>query len=291
MVIVVNFATPADTAEIIEVCALVTEMVVTVKPALVNPAGTVTWPRVLAKELLLDRLTTVPPVGAGAVSETVQELLVPPVMLLGEHATEDTLGCETCAVVRVREKFRTLPFRLAVSITVVFALTVDDAAAVNPMLVVPFSIVTGDETVTFELLLEIAIFVLLLAAPLKLTVQAAVPGGFRLPGVHVRFDSTGAAPPVSVTGKVLVTPFRTAEIVTGVFELTDDAAVAVNPMLLVPVATVTGDDTVNFALLLETDTFVLLAADPLRLTMQEVVPGGVRLAGVHVTLDNTGPAG
>ncbi len=46
---------------------LVTASVLTGKPVLDKPAGTVTWPGTTAFELLLDTVTGVPPAGAGPV--------------------------------------------------------------------------------------------------------------------------------------------------------------------------------------------------------------------------------
>ena len=84
--------TPAEVAEILALCTLVTLVVVTVKPALMRPAGTVTCAGTLASALLLCSVTVVPPEGAAAVRFTVQDALDPPVTLAGVHTTEETPG-------------------------------------------------------------------------------------------------------------------------------------------------------------------------------------------------------
>jgi hypothetical protein len=58
-------------AVITAVVVVVTDVVVTVKEAVVAPAATVTLPGTLAEELLLVKLTTVPPDGAVPLKVTV----------------------------------------------------------------------------------------------------------------------------------------------------------------------------------------------------------------------------
>ena len=69
---------------------LVTVLVVTENVALVDPAGTVTlgtttW---ATPVLLLTRVTTAPPVGAGALRVTVPVEELPPMTLVGFRDTE-----------------------------------------------------------------------------------------------------------------------------------------------------------------------------------------------------------
>src|SRR5437870_7832901 len=76
-----------------------TGVVFTVKVALVALPGTVTLAGTLATpELLLDRLTTAPPLGAGALSVTVPVEELPPVTLDGLRLSAESVGG-----VRVRE--------------------------------------------------------------------------------------------------------------------------------------------------------------------------------------------
>jgi hypothetical protein len=70
-----------------------TAVVVTVKLALVAPAGTVTLDGTLATGgLLLERETTVPPLRAGPLSVTVPVEGLPPVTLDGLSVSEATVG-------------------------------------------------------------------------------------------------------------------------------------------------------------------------------------------------------
>src|SRR5438034_9978667 len=70
-----------------------TVLVLTVKVALVLPAGTVTLAGTLAAPLLLDSVTCAPPAGAGPLSVTVPvDDCVPPVTLVGFKVSEEAVG-------------------------------------------------------------------------------------------------------------------------------------------------------------------------------------------------------
>jgi hypothetical protein len=221
----------------------------------------------------------------------VQELLLPPVIVLGLHTRDDTPGCVTLAAVKPREKFREFPLRLAVSIAELLALTAAGALAVKPMLLAPDPMVTDGGTVTDALPLLSETLVEPVAAPLRLTVHAAVRGGVRLAGVHVRLESTGGPPAAfRASVKFTETPLRLAVSRAEPLALTADGALAVNPALLAPDATVTDDGTLTDALPLDSATLVELATAPLRFTVQDDVAGGVKLAGVHVRIESVGVA-
>jgi len=64
----------------------------------VEPAGTVTEAATGSIELLLDRATVVPPLGAAAASETVQVAWAPDARLVGEHSSDDRAGCQFVTV-------------------------------------------------------------------------------------------------------------------------------------------------------------------------------------------------
>lgn len=66
-----------------------TVIVVTLKLALDFPALTVTLAGTVASELLLDNVTVMPPLGAGAVRVTVPVVGLPPMTVLGFRETED----------------------------------------------------------------------------------------------------------------------------------------------------------------------------------------------------------
>lgn len=107
------------------------------------------------------------------------------------HTSEETAGCFPGVATTLSEKLRTLPFRLALMVTEALTLTAEGAEAVKPALVWPEAMVTDGGTVTLGLLLLRVTLVLLVAAALRLAVQENEPGGVRLAGLHVRFESTG----------------------------------------------------------------------------------------------------
>ena len=60
----------------------------------VEPAGTVIEAATGRAVLLLDKDTTVPPLGAACARATVQVELAPEVRLVGAHCSEDRVGCQ-----------------------------------------------------------------------------------------------------------------------------------------------------------------------------------------------------
>jgi hypothetical protein len=81
--------TPSAVAEIVAAVTDETELVVTEKDLLVLPAVTVTLAGTLAAAESSDRVTTVPPDGATALSVTVPVEVLPPVTLDGLSVNED----------------------------------------------------------------------------------------------------------------------------------------------------------------------------------------------------------
>jgi hypothetical protein len=76
-----------------------TALVVSVKVALVAPAGTLTPDGTLAAALLLESATRAPPLGAGPFNVTVPVgENVPPVMLVGLKANAEGTGGRTVSV-------------------------------------------------------------------------------------------------------------------------------------------------------------------------------------------------
>jgi hypothetical protein len=98
-----------------------TDVVATVKFAVVAPAATVTLAGTLAAVLLLDRVTAAPPDGAGAVSVTVPVEGLPAPTLAGLSDIADSLVPVDGFTVRVA--VRVVPFNEAVSVTVLGATT------------------------------------------------------------------------------------------------------------------------------------------------------------------------
>ena len=84
--------TPANTAETVAVVAAVTEVVVTVKVALVAPAGTVTLAGTAAAAELSDSDTAAPPLGAAPVRVTVPVEELPPLTLVGLRLNAESVA-------------------------------------------------------------------------------------------------------------------------------------------------------------------------------------------------------
>ncbi len=158
-----------------------------VNPALLEPAETVTDGGTLTDELPLERATLVE-LATAALIYTVHDDVAGGVRLAGVHDRFESVGV-TDGLFRVRVKFLELPFRLAVSRAVVFALTAVGALAVNRALLDPAETVTDGGTITDALPLVSATLVAPATAPLKFTVQDDVAGGVKLAGLHVRLDT------------------------------------------------------------------------------------------------------
>jgi len=85
----------------VAVVEAVTLLVLTMKVALLAPAGTVTLGSTLAAPLLLVSITCAPPVGAGPLNVTVPvEDCAPPVTLVGFSVSEDKVGGACGSTVR-----------------------------------------------------------------------------------------------------------------------------------------------------------------------------------------------
>jgi hypothetical protein len=90
-------------AETVAEAATITADVLTVKVALMAPAGTVTLEGTLAAPLLLARVTCAPPAGAGPLKVTVPvEDCAPPITLVGFSVSEVSVGSAAGAGVTVR---------------------------------------------------------------------------------------------------------------------------------------------------------------------------------------------
>jgi hypothetical protein len=169
------------------------------------------------------------------------------------------------------------------------ALTAAGALAVNPALLAPAETVTDAGTLTDVLPLVSATLVEVATAALKFTVQDEVAGGVRLAGVQVTLESAGVTAALfKVSAKVLEVPPMLAVSRAEPVALTAVGALAVNPALLAPAETVTDEGTLTDALPLVSATLVEVATAALKFKVQDDVAGGVRLAGVHVTLESAG---
>src|SRR2546429_3393043 len=89
----------------------VTTLVLTVKVALVGPAGTVTLEgTVAAAVLLLESATCAPPAGAAPLNVTVPvEDCVPPITLVGLSVSEESVGAGGAAGVTTSEAVLVAP--------------------------------------------------------------------------------------------------------------------------------------------------------------------------------------
>jgi hypothetical protein len=103
--------TPPSIAEMAAAVAAVTGLVVTVKLALLAPAGTVTLAGTAAAVELSESATTAPPAGAGPVNVTLACEVPPPVTLPGFNARVARLagGGGAAAGVTVSEPARLVP--------------------------------------------------------------------------------------------------------------------------------------------------------------------------------------
>lgn len=133
-----------------------TALVLTGNAALVAPAATVTLDGTVATlVLLLESVTTAPPVGAAPLKVTVPvEDCIPPTTLVGFTESEESVGAGGGAGVTVSEADLVTPPYVPEMLTVVDAATAF-VLTINVALVAPAATVTLDGTVaTLELLLE-----------------------------------------------------------------------------------------------------------------------------------------
>jgi hypothetical protein len=161
---VVVFETPLRVAVIVAWVSLATAEVVTGKVVDLALAGTVTDAGTLAPVVLL-RVTTNPPAGAGPSRMTVPVAPVPPVTAVGLTATALTLG-----MVTINVAVCVAPPLAAVIVTVVLVVTVD-VLIVKVAVLCPASTVTDAGTgATLGALLVKVTVVLLTAGPSRVTV-------------------------------------------------------------------------------------------------------------------------
>lgn len=188
-------------AVIVAVRAVLTDVVVTVKFAPVDPLGTVTLLGTLALELLLLRLTTVPPEGAAALSVTVPVELLPPVTVLGFRVTEEIVVDAGGLMVSVA--CRVLLPSVAVIVAVVVEVT-DVVVAVKFALVDPDGTVTLLGTVAAELsLLRLTTVPPDGAAALRVTVPVELLPPVTVDGFKLTEERVGAQEPPGFTVKLV----------------------------------------------------------------------------------------
>jgi hypothetical protein len=147
-----------------------TVLVLTLKVALVLPAGTETLDGTVATDVfLLESVTSAPPDGALELSVTVPVELLPPLTLVGFRVSEEMAAADPG--VMVIEAWTVLLPRDAVITTAVLLRTPGLVLTVNVALVAPAATVTLDGTIAKELsLLNPTTAPPDGAAPLKVTV-------------------------------------------------------------------------------------------------------------------------
>jgi hypothetical protein len=163
----VNVAVLVDPPPLAVIVTLVfaeTGVVVTLIGAEVAPAATVTE-AADADVLLLVKLTTAPPVGAGPFKVTVPETDVPPLTVVGAV----NVNPESAGEFIVRFADAVAPLKVAEIVAVAAAATAVVLTA-NVAVELPLRTVTEPRTVAEELLLERLITVFAVAAALKVTV-------------------------------------------------------------------------------------------------------------------------
>ena len=227
-------------AEIVDVAAVVTDVVVTVKVALDEPAGTVTLAGTLvAAELSLSD-TTAPPLGAAPLKVTVPVDELPPVTLDGLTETVDNDadgGGGGAPSVTVIAPNTNVPFIAAESCGVV--VPPGNVVMAKVALVAPPGTVTLNGTLAESgwLLARLIATPFGGAGPPSLTVPVAEAPPATLEGLTVS-DVSGGRLGYSVNSFDRVTPPPVTEIVTAVGALTAAVAMSKKPTPL-PAKTVT----------------------------------------------------
>jgi hypothetical protein len=156
-----------------------------VKPALFDPAGTVTLAGTTRLAELLVRLTARPPAGAGPLSVTVQETLPAPTTVAGLQDRADTCRGANNEI----DEVWFVPLAAAVTTAVRSAFTAL-TGAVRPALFDPAGTVTlAGTTRLAELLARLTARPPAAAGPLSITVQDTLPEPTTVAGLQDRADT------------------------------------------------------------------------------------------------------
>jgi hypothetical protein len=264
---------------IVAVVSDATAVVATVKVPVVAPAATVTLAGTVADALLLDRVTTAPPVGAAALKVTVPVELAPPTRLAGASATDVTV---TAGGLIVSEAV----WLEALYVAVMTALVTDATAVVvtvNVPVVEPAATVTLAGTVADALLLE-----RLTSAPpvgavaLTVTVPVELAPPTRLVGARAT-DVMVTAGGLMLSEAVWLEALYVAVMTALVTDATA-VVVTVNVPVVAPAATVTLAGTVADALLLDrVTTAPPVGATELSVTVPVELAPPTRLVGTRAT--------
>jgi len=257
--VIVRFAVadwPLAEAVIVAVVLEATGVVEIVKVAVVAPEATVTEAGTVAEALLLERLATKPPEGAGLDSVTVPVLEEPPTTELGLRTSDEMVGAVMVRVAVLATELQ---------VAVIVALVVEATAVVvivKVAVVAPAATVTEAGTVAEpELLVRATVRPPVGAALVMVTVPVEEFPPTTEVGLTLSADEVGA---VMVRLAVGEAPLKVAVIVAVVFVATA-VVVTVKVAVVAPEATVTDAGVVaELELLLrETTKPEAGAADPM----------------------------
>lgn len=249
--------TPAKTAEIVTAVEAVTEVVVTVKLALVAPVATVTLAGTLAAVASSESDTTAPPEGAAALKVTVPVEELPPWTVVGDSDRAESVGAGGGAALpfTVSVAVRETPFAEAVMVVVrvVSATTVQTGkvALLSP----PGTVIVAATVAAavFELVRETTRPPGGAAPPLRKMVPVTLWPPVTVAGESPREDgTTGGGGGVTVSAVLLVAP-KVPVMVTDVDAVTD-TVLTVKVTLVAPAGTVTLAGTLAAAELSESVT-------------------------------------
>ncbi len=154
--------------------AVVTEETVAVKAAVVAPAATITVAGTVAALLLLAKLTVNPPLGAAALSATVQESVPAPVIDPLAQLNEDRFVVGTAAASCRAKVFVTL-LALAVNFTVCAVLTEETVALKVTLLALLSTSIEAGTVTALLLLARPTVDSPLPSASVSVTVQLTFP--------------------------------------------------------------------------------------------------------------------
>jgi hypothetical protein len=270
------FELPFNAAVMTAVWALVTVPAVAVKEAVVAAAATVTLAGTVRLALLLVKATGEPPVGAGPLKVTVQALVPGPVNEAGLQVRLLTVTDAISEIVELADE----PLAVAVNVPVQVLVMVP-AVAEKLAVVAPAAMLTEAGAVSNGLLDESAtVRPPVGAGALAVTVQALLASDVNEVGVQTSEVTVTSG--ARVIEAVFELPFSAA-VTTAVWALVTVPAVAVKEAVVAAAATVTLAGTVRLALLLVKATGEPpVGAGPLKVTVQALVPGPVKEAGLQV---------
>jgi hypothetical protein len=288
---------PAGASAIVAVCKLLPRLAVrvplwllgtvpavTLNVAAAEPAATV----MLAvgtgsNPLLLDRETTMPPVGAAWLRFTVQEALLPEVRLVGLQVSEEMVAGDSRLMVAVCETPPSAAVRVAL-----WPLAMLPAVALKVVVAEPaWTVIVDAGTGSSALLLERET-----AVPpagvvlLRFTAHVVMAPEVKLVGLQVSEETVTADTRLIVA--VWVKPLRVA-VSVALWSLAMLPAVAVKLVVAEPAGTVMVDTrTGSEALLLKRETAAPPAGAALfRVTVHTALVPEVRLVGLQVSEDRT----